>query len=143
MLHFHIAVHELAVVTRHIVDRKPEQWLFPNFVNNSSQPHHFRNNPAVPVFLPTYFCRLWGQKRQEREKEGEMRGRWGGELPGPPVSTDWLAVIWILEEMRVITNSDLNISLLHAQLVYQKLCFPIYSNWMILCFPSSLQRVDS
>ena len=116
-------IRELAVGTRHIVDRKPKRWLFPNFVNNSNQPHHFKNNPVVPVFLPSYFCRLWAQKKTGKRKRLVSSS-------GPPCQWRWRIVIWILEEMRAITNPDLNISL-SAQLAYQNFSSPISPGWLV------------
>ena len=49
---------------------------------------------------------------------------------GPPCQWRWRIVIWILEEMRAITNPDLNISL-SAQLAYQNFSSPISPGWLV------------
>ena len=80
-----------------------------------------QTNPIILKITQWFPCFCWlisadyERKKQEREKEEMLSGS------VPPVLWLTVVVIWILEEMRVITNSDLNISPLHEQLVYQEL----------------------
>ena len=86
-----------------------------------------QTNPIILKITQWFPCFCWlisadyERKKQEREKEEMLSGS------VPPVLWLTVVVIWILEEMRVITNSDLNISPLHEQLVYQSFTRPIIS----------------
>ena len=96
-----------------------------------------QTNPIILKITQWFPCFCWlisadyERKKQEREKE-EMLSGWV-----PPVMWLTVVVIWILEEMRVITNSDLNISPLHEQLVYQS--FSLVQHNSTLLFPSLSQ----
>ena len=96
-----------------------------------------QTNPIILKITQWFPCFCWlisadyERKKQEREKEEMLNGR------VPPVLWLTVVVIWILEEMRVITNSDLNISPLHEQLVYQS--FSLVQHNSTLLFPSLSQ----
>ena len=96
-----------------------------------------QTNPIILKITQWFPCFCWlisadyERKKQEREKEEMLSGG------VPPVLWLTVLVIWILEEMRVITNSDLNISPLHEQLVYQS--FSLVQHNSTLLFPSLSQ----
>ena len=100
-----------------------------------------QTNPIILKITQWFPCFCWlisadyERKKQEREKEEMLSGS------VPPVLWLTVVVIWILEEMRVITNSDLNISPLHEQLVYQSFSYFFNIIQTERYFPSGVRTV--